>query len=164
MPRSRLRVFTNRIMLHSYTRIFVHLVWSTKHREPLLTDEVRPRLRQHLISNAEEKRIAIDTLAVQIEHVHALVILPSNQTVESVVRLLKGESSHWMNSENLAREKFSWQRGYGAFSVSLADIGAVRTYIRNQDDHHREEPFAAEFQTTLSRHGIAENGQETDEE
>jgi REP element-mobilizing transposase RayT len=142
-------------MLHSYTRVFVHLIWSTKRREPLLSDDVRPKVKQHMLDNAEQKHISLDSLAVQNEHVHALINLPSDQTVEAVVRLLKGESSHWINAQNLADVEFSWQRGYGAFSVSSSDVGAVRAYIRNQDKHHRKKTFAEEHNEFLVRHGFS---------
>jgi len=141
-------------MLHAYTRLFIHLVWSTKHRQRWLTTNLRPRLHEHLLENARSKHIAIDTLAVQPEHVHVLLNLQSNQQVDDVVKLLKGESSHWINAEDLVHPKFSWQRGYGAFSLSSSHVDALRTYITNQDEHHRNKSFAEEYEELLLKYGF----------
>jgi putative transposase len=127
----------------------------------LLVDEVRPKVRDHLLSNAKEKNVVIDEINVQIDHVHILVSLSSDQKVDEVVKLLKGESSHWINSENIIKPKFSWQRGYGAFSVSPSHVDVVRDYILGQDEHHRKKSFAEEYQAILREYGFAD--WETDE-
>lgn len=105
-------------MLHSFSRIFVHLVWSTKNREPFLVKTVRPEVESHILQYARANGTIIDTLAVQLDHVHALVLLKSDQALEDIVKLLKGESSHWINDSDLLQQKFAWQRGYWAESVS----------------------------------------------
>ena len=148
-------------MLHSYTRIFVHLIWGTKNRQKFLTKPLRPSIEGHFITYARDNQIMVDTLGVQPEHVHLLLMLRSNQTVENVVKLLKGESSHWINSENLIRPKFSWQRGYGAFSVSPSKVDQVRAYIKNQDEHHRIKSFSEEYGGFLRSVGFTQA--ETDE-
>lgn len=147
-------------MLHSYVRVYIHLIWSTKGRVPTLINEVRPKVTEHLIANAKVKNISIDTINVQIDHLHALVALSSDQKIDDIARLLKGESSHWINAENIIREKFSWQRGYGAFSVSPSHLESVRTYIKNQDEHHRKKTFREEYETILRKYGFSET--ETD--
>lgn len=148
-------------MLHSYVRVYIHLIWSTKGRVPTLIKEVRPKVTEHLIANAKEKNIGIDTINVQMDHSHALVALSSDQKIDDIVRLLKGESSHWINAENIIRQKFSWQRGYGAFSVSSSHLESVRAYIKNQDAHHRKKTFREEYETILRKYGFSET--ETDE-
>ncbi len=141
-------------MLHSYTKIFVHLVWATKGREKYILKSIRPLLDNHLTDNAKKNNILIDSLNVQIDHVHVLIILASDQKVDDIVRLLKGESSHWINAENIIPQKFSWQRGYGAFSVSPSHLRAVREYISNQDEHHRKNTFLEEYKTILEKYGF----------
>ncbi|MBI3194403.1 MAG: IS200/IS605 family transposase [Ignavibacteriae bacterium] len=148
-------------MLHSYVRIYIHLIWTTKKREKLLNGDTRLLVKKHLVKNAQDKNINIDTLHVQPEHVHCLINLSSNQEVDDIVKLLKGESSHWINSENIITEKFGWQRGYGAFSISPSHLGAVRKYINNQDEHHKKKSFADEYKTILQKYGFSEL--ETDE-
>ncbi len=141
-------------MTHSYTQIFVHLVWSTKDRRRFVTNQLRPQLFHHFIEYCKLNNIYIDSLGIQPEHVHVLINLRSDQKVDDVVKLIKGESSHWINEENLIRPKFGWQRGYGAFSVSMSHLDAVRTYIRNQDEHHRKRSFMEEVQAILMKHGF----------
>ena len=103
-----------------------------------------------------EKNIHIDTINVQIDHLHVLVALSRDQKIDDIVRLLKGESSHWINSEDIIRQKFSWQRGYGAFSLSPSHLKSVRAYIRNQDEQHRKKTFAEEYQPILKKYGFAD--------
>ena len=148
-------------MLHSFTKIFVHLIWSTKSRARLLKSDIKPVIEQHIVQYATSKGIRIDCINVQIEHVHVLISLSSDQKVDEVVKFLKGESSHWINSENLIHPKFSWQRGYGAFSISSSHIVAVREYIKNQDEHHRKKSFAEELNAILLKYGFS--AMETDE-
>lgn len=147
-------------MLHSFTKLFVHLVWSTKNRERLLTKEMRPQLYQHFLDYASRREISIEALGIQIEHVHLLISLRSDQSVEDTVKLLKGESSHWINAENLIRSKFSWQRGYGAFSVSASHVGAVKDYIKDQEEHHRTKSFNEELQAILLKYGFTDKDQD----
>ncbi len=142
-------------MLHSFTKIYIHLIWSTKARERLLMKDIRPVVKEHILEYAEVKNIKILSINVQIEHVHALVSLSSDQKVDDVVKLIKGESSHWINSESLIRPKFSWQRGYGAFSISTSHVDVVKRYIMNQDEHHRMKSFGDEFKTILQKHGYS---------
>jgi len=118
-------------------------------------------MQRHLLKNANDKNIKVDCLNVQPDQVHLLINLPSDQKVDDIAKLLKGESSHWVNLENLIRGKFSWQRGYSAFSISPSHLPAVRPYIRDQDEHHRKKTFAEEFQTLLKKYGFT--GAETDE-
>ncbi len=141
--------------LHSYVKVFVHVVWTVKGREKVLSRDTRPVLERHLLEYAAKNGIKIETLCVQIDHVHGLIDLSSKQRLEDVMHLLKGESSHWINSSDLMAVKFSWQRGYGAFSVSLSDRVRVKTYIDGQDDHHRIRSFGEEYKTLLREHGFA---------
>ena len=148
-------------MLHSFVKLYIHVSWSTKKREKVLTKELRPKLHRHILNYARENQIQIDSLSNQIEHVHALLTIQSDRKLEDIVRLLKGESSHWINSENLTQGKFSWQRGYGAFSISSSHVAAVRKYIENQDEHHRKKSYGEEYASILQKYGF--NVPETDE-
>ena len=151
-------------MLHSYVKIYVHIVWSTKNRKPFLDNLVRPNLQQHILEYAQTKRISIMTIGIQKEHVHVLASIRSDQNIDDVVKLLKGESSHWINSENLIKPKFSWQRGYGAFSLSPSHIEAVRGYINNQDEHHRKKSYIEEISDLLIKYGYNKDQMNTEDE
>ena len=94
----------------SWIRIWVHLVFSTKNREPLLNSvELRKKIFQHLKQNAEEKEIWLDHVGGYTNHIHCLVSLGRDQSISKVSQLIKGESSHWINKEKLTKAKFIWQ-------------------------------------------------------
>ena len=95
-----------------YIKIWVHLVWTTKNREPFLTKEIRKQILDHLLKNAIDKGIYIDFINGYLEHVHCLVSLGSGQNIDKIVMLLKGESSYWINKNKLIRQKFEWQDEY----------------------------------------------------
>lgn len=141
-------------MLHAYVKMFIHLVWATKDREKLLTKEAQTLVRNHFAQYANENDIQLDALSVQSDHVHVLLNLMSDQRVGDIVKLLKGESSHWINERDLIARKFSWQRGYGAFSISPSHYQIVKTYIKNQDEHHRKKTFVDEYRGILRKYGF----------
>ncbi len=141
-------------MGHSLAKVTVHLIWSTKYRKRLIARELRPKLFDHIVQYSRDNNIKIDSLGIQPEHVHMMVHLRSNQNVDDVAKLIKGESSHWINSENLIHPKFSWQKGYAAFSVGPSHVDMLRAFIRNQDEHHRTNSYMEEFRSTLLKHGL----------
>ena len=91
---------------------------------------------------------------VNADHVHALVDLPTALSIEELMQLLKGSSSHWINANNVLSGKFAWGRGYGAFSVSESNVSQVAAYIAGQEEHHRVRGFADEIKEFLDRHGL----------
>ena len=141
-------------MSHSFTRIYVHLIWSTKCHQRFITNELRPQLFGHILEYSGERNIRVDSLGIQPEHVHLLVNLRGNQNPDDVAKLIKGESSHWINSGNLVDPKFSWQKGYGAFSVSASHLDRTRELIKNQDEHHNTQSFSEELRSILLKHGF----------
>jgi REP-associated tyrosine transposase len=91
---------------------------------------------------------------VNPEHVHALIDLPTNCSIEQVLKLLKGASSHWINQNRLVKGKFFWGRGYGVFSVSQSNVVQVSRYISMQDEHHRSKSFWEEYGSLVKRYGL----------
>lgn len=141
-----------------FTKVYIHLVWSTKNRLPLLnTLELRNEVWQHIKENSVKKGIFIDFVNGHIDHCHCLVSLGTNQTVEQIVRLIKGESSFWINKNKLIKEKFQWQDEYFAVSVSESMIEKVRNYIRNQEIHHQKKTFAEEYEEFMRNYGFDKN-------
>ncbi len=140
--------------LHSYTRCWLHIVWATIERRPLLAKPAAAKLSAHLREYANEKGIYIKINFVNADHTHVLVDLPASVAIEEVVQLLKGGSSHWVNESNLVPGKFGWQRGYGAFSVSHSAVDEVCAYIANQEEHHRKKTFAEELKLFVERYGL----------
>ena len=137
-----------------HIRVWIHFVWSTKNREPFLTNEIRNRVFEHIRSNAKKKDIYLDFIGGYVDHIHCLVSLEGNQRINKIVQLLKGESSFWINKNKLSQGKFSWQEEYFAVSVSESNIEGVRKYIANQEEHHSKTSFNVEFNGFLKRAGF----------
>lgn len=141
--------------LHSYSKCWLHLIWGTLNRERLLNErEVRKQISNYLYEYAETKKIFMKINYVNSEHVHALIDLPTNYAIENAIQLIKGSSSHWINQNNLLKTKFSWGRGYGAFSVSESNLEKVVNYISNQEEHHRKKTFQEEYQKFIKAYGL----------
>ena len=122
----------------SATKILVHLVWSTKNRLPFINSNIKQKLFTHIRQNALDKGIEIIEINGFVDHVHCLINLQYNQKIEDVVKLIKGESSHWVNKNNLLKDEFfQWQAKYFAESVGVKDVGKIRRYIKNQEAHHQ---------------------------
>ena len=137
----------------SFTKIWIHLIWETHKRERSLIDKkLRKELSKHLISYSAEKGIFMRINYVNPEHVHALIDLPTNMSIEEVMHLIKGESSFWINKQ--VNFKFSWGKGYGAFSVSESIIEKVVNYIKTQEEHHRKISFTEEYESFLSAYNL----------
>jgi len=133
-------------------KIWVHLVWTTKNREPILTKEVRWELFSHIRENAENKGIYLDFINGYLEHVHCLISLGSGQNIDKILMLLKGESSYWINKNKIFGGKFEWQDDYFAVSVSESTVNQVRDYIKNQESHHKKKSFNDEYQEFIRKY------------
>lgn len=137
-----------------HVKVWVHFVWTTKNRLPLLTDSIRQRVFHHIKENARVKGIFLDHINGYREHVHCLISLGTEQTLSWIVKMLKGESSHWINQEKLCSTKFQWQHEYFAVGVGESILDKTRAYIRNQEEHHRIKPFDAEFDSMIRKYGF----------
>ncbi len=140
--------------IHSYSRCWVHLVWATLDREPMLTKPAAAIASKFIDGYSLKNGIYMKINYVNPEHVHALIDLPTSKSIEEVVKLLKGSSSHDVNEQRILRGRFSWGRGYGAFSVSHSDVGRVAAYIANQEKHHRKKTFGEEFKLFVNKYGL----------
>ena len=126
-------VFRERTMSHhSYSNAWLHLIWATLRRERTLNPIAARHVSQHLYSYAADKGIFMTVNHVNSDHVHAVVDLPTNTTIEDMLKMMKGESSHWINLHELTPGRFRWCQGYAAFSVSRSNLERVRDYIGNQ--------------------------------
>lgn len=138
-----------------FIKIYIHLVFSTKDRIPFLnTPTLRLKVWKHIKENASEKGIYIDMINGFSDHCHCLISLGSNQNIEKVVQLIKGESSFWINKNQLTPEKFAWQDEYFAVSISESMLKPVRNYIRNQEIHHTKQTFEQEYLKFKEKYGF----------
>ena len=139
---------------HSYSRCWLHLIWATLNRERSLKKSAAIKLSGFLYEYSQSKDIYMKINYVNAEHVHALIDLPTKYSIEDTMKLLKGASSHWINQERIIAAKFSWGRGYGAFSVSQSNVNDVSKYIANQEEHHRKKTFAEEYEKFVRVYGL----------
>jgi putative transposase len=128
----------------SWVRVWIHIVFSTKNREPMLTEKVRENVFEHIRQNAKEKNIYIKSINGWKDHCHCLISLNKDQSISKLVQQIKGESSAWINKTDLIKE-FKWQDDYFAVSVSESKLEKVINYIDNQNEHHRFKSFAEEY-------------------
>ena len=137
-----------------HVKVWIHFVWTTKIRYPFLKDEIRKSVFQHIRENAKKKGIFLDHINGYLDHVHCLISLGTGQTIAEIVKLLKGESSHWINQNRLCLRRFSWQHEYFAVGVGESILDKTRDYIRNQEAHHSRVPFDQEFEQMLRKYGF----------
>ncbi len=123
-------------------------------RERIFNKSLRLQIFQHFVDKSKDIGIEIEKMNIQPEHIHLLFPLPSDKSISQIVKLLKGESSRWINEENLIKSSFKWQRGYGAFSVSASQLLIVKNYIKNQDEHHHKKTFAEEYEEWARQYGV----------
>ena len=139
----------------SFLKIYIHFVWSTKNRISYLdTLDLRLNVWKHIKENGKEKGIFIDQVNGYSDHCHCLISLRSNQTIQNIAQLIKGESSHWINENNLCPDKFQWQDEYFAVSVSESMLLRVRNYIKNQEQHHTKYTFEKEVQQIKTKYNL----------
>jgi putative transposase len=138
-------------MSHSYAQNHVHLVFSTKERQKLIAKALQRRLWAYMAGICKSYDILVFAIGGVDDHAHVLFRLPPVITLAHAVSLIKANSSRWMGDQGI---RFSWQKGYGAFSVSSSNISTVIKYIDNQELHHRKMNFEQEFIALLDRHGV----------
>lgn len=141
-------------MPHSYVNLIYHLVFSTKDRQPLITEEAQARLHEYI--GGMLRRQGGIALAVNgmPDHIHVLAKLRQDKALSDVLRDLKAGASGWMHEVFPSAQQFAWQNGYGAFTVSASQVESVRNYIAHQSEHHRKRTFQEEFIALLRAHEI----------
>ena len=133
-------------MSQSLSRILVHIIFSTKDRFPLLADAgLRKQMHAYLAGAFNELHSpAIEAGGVE-DHVHILCLLSRNYSVSEIIKKAKANSSSWAKAQGLGCPKFSWQSGYGAFSIDQSQVESVKKYIQSQAEHHRKRTFQEEY-------------------
>jgi REP element-mobilizing transposase RayT len=138
-------------MSQSLAKNILHLIFSTKNRQPFLTVEVRPDLHSYMggiLRNCDSPAILMNSVA---DHIHVLFCLSKNVALKDVVEEVKKGSSKWIKTKGREFSDFHWQAGYGAFSVSQSIVLTVMRYIERQEAHHRKVGFQEEFRAFLTR-------------
>ena len=140
-------------MSRTFTNLLTHLIFSTKNREHLIVPDIKTELYAYLGGLTKELKGKAYGINGDADHVHMLVNLPPVVSISEALRFIKSNSSGWLH-DKWPRRNFSWQPGYGAFSVSKSNVREVLTYIENQEAHHRKTTFKAEYLDFLRKHEI----------
>ncbi|MCH7752735.1 MAG: IS200/IS605 family transposase [Planctomycetes bacterium] len=141
-------------MPSTYTNLLYHIIFSTKGRCPLITDDLKEELYRYIGGIIRsEGGIQLEIGGIS-DHVHILAKLKPAISISQMLNRIKTNSSKWVNENRKSDVRFAWQEGYAAFSVSESQVEHVRQYIRTQEQHHRKQSFQDELVALLQRHGI----------
>lgn len=140
-------------MSSTHLSLHIHVIFSTKDREPSIAAEWRPRLHAYLGGVSSEINVVPESIGGVADHVHALIGLKATHRLSDVIRDLKRSSSEWIH-RTIGLKDFAWQEGYGAFSVSASSRDDVRSYIERQERHHRKKTFSEEYREFLAKCGV----------
>jgi REP element-mobilizing transposase RayT len=141
-------------MSQSLAQILVHLVFSTKNREHLLTDDIRDQLHAYIGGIVENKKGALLKAGSVADHIHLLIAHPRTCGPSELVQEIKVGSSKWLKVKSVCNTDFHWQSGYGIFSISPTHRASLEQYIGNQEEHHRQVTFQDEYRRLLNKYGI----------
>jgi REP element-mobilizing transposase RayT len=141
-------------MANTYTQIYIHVVFAGEGRQNLIKPEHNDELQKYItgiVSGQKQKLIAINNMP---DHLHLLVGLRSDAALSDLMRDVKAGSSKFINEQHWVVGRFSWQEGFGAFSYSRSQLGAVIRYIENQQKHHARQSFRDEYVELLEKFGV----------
>jgi REP element-mobilizing transposase RayT len=141
-------------MSQSFTKLWIHVIWATKHRQELIDYSIDKKLYDFIHEELIHLGCPVRIINGMPDHVHVLFLQNPQKTISDIVKQIKGSSSHFINREELILEKFAWQTGYAAFSVSESQLDAVYHYIKNQKKHHLKKNGQDEFDEFVKLHRL----------
>ena len=133
----------------AFWRLYYHLVWATKNREPVIVEALEASLYSYLVHKASELGVFVYAANGWVDHMHLIVAIPPALAVADVAKRLKGASSHEMNRAHGVQTAFAWQRGYGALSLGERQRPDAEAYVRRQKAHHSEQTTLAWLERTM---------------
>ena len=139
-------------MSHSFYKIWLHIVFSTKNREPLIPKEKEKIIYPFIAEQLRELDCPVRIINGMPDHIHLLFLQNPNKSIAEIIKQIKGSSSHWINQEGIIQHQFAWQTGYGVFSVSESQLEKVYNYIKNQKEHHQKKTFTEEYESFIRLH------------
>ena len=142
------------IVAQTLTKLLIHIVFSTRNREPLISLEIEPDLFAYIGGICRGNDSVLLAAGGAADHVHLLVSASKNIPLTQLLQEIKRDSSAWMKRQPSVGSEFSWQDGYGAFSIGESHITAMRAYFAKQREHHRTESFQDEFRALLRKYSI----------
>lgn len=144
-------------MANTYTKIFLHIVFTVNRRQKLIPRECNESLQKYItgiVKNRGHKLLAINN---EPDHMHILISFTPTTNLAKLVQEIKAVSSKFINENRWIKQKFSWQKGYGAFSCCHWHIDKMKRYIQNQEEHHRRSTFEKEYLAFLKKYGVEYN-------
>ena len=138
-------------MANTYTQIHIHAVFAVKFRASVILPSWKVRLHKYItgiVQNNTHKMLSINSMP---DHLHLFFGFRPTQSLSDLMRMVKGESSEWINNQKLTPSLFRWQEGYGAFSYARSQVSTVCRYIENQEAHHRRKTFLGEYKDFLRK-------------
>ena len=141
-------------MPQSLSLVIIHVIFSTKERRPIIDAATRPKLHAYLATVARNAECEAYRVGGVADHVHLAVRLSRTVTIAKLVEELKTSSSKWLKTQTPDLAAFSWQRGYGCFSVGPSDLDSLRAYIDDQEKHHEKRTFQDELRMFLKKYGV----------
>ena len=144
-------------MPQSLSKVYIHCVFSTKRSMPLITDTIRKDLHSYIVGTLSNVGSYVNEIYANPDHLHVLCTLPRTITIAELISKIKTSSSKWIKKQGIIN--FSWQNGYGSFSVSSSKVMIVEKYILNQPEHHKKTSFKDELRNFFKEYNMEYNEQ-----
>ena len=141
-------------MSHSFNKIWIHAIWATKERMPFIHQNIEQKVHHFISQQLSELGCPLRIINGMPDHIHCLFLLNPQKSIAEVIKQIKGSCSYFINQNNLTDEKFLWQTGYAAYSVSESVLDKVYQYIKNQKAHHQNNTFQQEYDQFLKLYGF----------
>ena len=141
-------------MPQSLVKNYVHIVFSTKNRQPFIDQSIKEELHAYLGGTCKELGCPVLAVGGVEDHVHILCMLSRNMALSELVGKVKANSSKWIKTKGEQYANFYWQNGYGAFSVNPTETEVVIKYIQNQEEHHKKRTFQEEYRLFLKKYKV----------
>lgn len=144
-------------MADSYRKVYIHYVFSTKQRQPIIKPEFEKKLWSYIGGIGREIKCPVLACGGMPDHVHLLISISSTSSISKTIQVIKANSSRWLNEMFFESNKFKWQAGYGAFSISQSGLKSAIRYIQNQKTHHEKMTFKEEYVRLLKKYNVEYN-------
>lgn len=141
-------------MPHSFNKIWIHAIWSTKERLPLINQKCEQQIYPFIAEQFRQLGCPVRIINGMPDHIHCLFLLNPQKSISDVIKQIKGSSSHYINKNNIIQDKFSWQTGYAAYSVSESVVEKVFQYVKAQKEHHKKKTYHQEYEKFLKLYGF----------
>ena len=142
-------------MSHSYNKIWIHAIWATKFRTSLIDFSIEKQVHDYIREELIDLGCPVRIINGMPDHIHVLFLLNPQKSIADIIKQVKGSSSHSINGVDLILEKFAWQTGYAAYSVSESQVEKVYNYIKIQKQHHFKQSFEEEFEEYIKLYGLS---------